>query len=161
MHRHQARGDETVVGRLTKIADPALNRLSFTALLPALVERTFEALSAEGVVLYLADDAGVLQVRASMGDGVDVDAAPDVVALVANTLMRHRDGRAGAVAIVSEGSLIGVLFARSHDRRFTDEDMLLLQVAGNRCASAAVAAQLRASRRRLEATTKPAIPIPR
>lgn len=161
MHRNQPQVDQTVVGRLTQIADPALNRLSFTALLPALVERTAEALGAEGVVLYLADETGILQVRASVGDGVDVDAAPDLVALVADTQMRHRDGRAGAVAIVSEGVLIGVLFARSHDRRFSDEDMLLLQVAGNRCASAAAAAQLRATKRRLEAGARPGIPVPR
>jgi len=40
-------------------------------------------------------------------------------------------------------------------------DMLLLQVAGNRCASAAAAAQLRATKRRLEAGARPGIPVPR
>jgi len=154
MHLVPGAHDDSVVTRLAHLADPALNRLSFLAMLPAMAERASDVLEADGVVLFLTDDTGELRVRAHVGDGVYEDEIPEVVRRVAATLFAARDGRTGAVALVSEGSLLGVLFARSHDRRFSDDDMLLLQVAANRCAGAAAAARLRATQRKLETKGK-------
>src|SRR3954454_1488124 len=166
--------------RLQLVADAALEHLDLEALLEAVVARTRGLLDVDTATVLLVDEDGDTllaraaaglegeveqRVRVPIGRGfagrVAATRAPVVIpeldlAEVVNPLLRARGLRslAGVPLLVRE-ELLGVLHVGSVPHRsFTDDEVVLLQLAGNRIAAALANALLyqreREARKRLE-----------
>ncbi len=160
------RTDDDAQDRLRKIAavtDSALAHLDTERLLNELLERVRELLHADtATVLLLDSSGGQLLAAAAVGieeevrqgvrvpigrgfaGGIAINRAPAVVDHVDNTTVinpllweRGLKGLAG-VPLLAEGKLIGVLHVGTvAQQRFTEADIQLLQVVGDRIALAA------------------------
>ena len=175
------RGDDADrVRRLQLVTDAALAHLRLDDLLAALLARTREALEVDTCAILLLDQAtNELVARAAVGIEEEVERgvripvgagfAGKIVAEKRPVVLEHVDERHVVnpilwekgikkllgVPLVVESSVIGVLHVgRLEPRAFTDEDVELLQLVGDRTAIAIEHARLfeaeRAARLRLE-----------
>lgn len=150
------------VRNLQSVSDTALASLHLADLLPELLGRVREILAADTVViLLLAEDGRELLVRASVGleqevaEGMRIPVGKGIAGQIAarrapmvvedlsrveiwSPILRDRGLRSllGAPLIV-EGRLIGVVHVGTFtDRRFTEHETWLLQLAADRIATA-------------------------
>jgi signal transduction histidine kinase/ActR/RegA family two-component response regulator len=158
--RAEAEHSAESIRRLQAVTDSALARLTIDDLLREMLARIRELLATDSAaVLLLTEDGQSLSVRATIGwdeaaTGLSVpfgkgvagsiaeSRAPLVVedlsavAVVNPALRRNARSLIGAPLIV-EGRLIGVIHSETtRPRRFTEEDMRLLQLAADRVALA-------------------------
>src|SRR5262249_43522137 len=158
--RAEAEHSAENIRRLQALTDSALGRLTLDDLLREMMARIRELLSTDSAaILLLTEDGQSLSVRATIGwagaaTGLSVpigqgvagciaeSRAPlvveDIAALEAPSPVLRRNARSliGAPLIV-EGRLIGVIHAdTTRPRRFTEEDVRLLQLAADRVALA-------------------------
>lgn len=167
------------IAQLQSITDAALIHLSLDQLFEELLGRLREVLGADSVTVLLLDhDEGVLRIRATSGlerqaehrlevpFGVGVagriasEARPMVVADLGRTravspfLGRTLRSLVG-VPILQHGRVWGVLHVGSvRPRRFTDEDVVLLELVASRLAPAIENADLHQAERRARATAQ-------
>jgi PAS domain S-box-containing protein len=164
--RAEAEHSAESIRRLQALTDSALARLTLDDLLYEMLDRIRELLAADSaVMLLLTEDGQALTVRATVGFDEDAtgliipvgegvagsiaaNRAPliveDLSAVEAPNPILRRNARSliGAPLIV-EGRLIGVIHANAIQlRRFTEDDVRLLQLAADRVALAIEHARL-------------------
>jgi FixJ family two-component response regulator/anti-sigma regulatory factor (Ser/Thr protein kinase) len=164
--RAEAEAMAGTLGRLERLTDAAMANLSFEDLLNELLGHVTDMLNADtGAILLLDEDRNVLQVRAArglygevesrltipMGSGfagriaserrsfvIDDVAEADVMSPVLSSTVSSLLG----VPLPAEDRIIGVLHVGSIEpRKFTAEDTVVLQLAGDRVARAIERAQ--------------------
>ncbi len=168
------------VRRLQSVTDAALAHLQLDDLLAALLERTRQALEVDTcAILLLDEDTNELVARAALGIEEEVEQGvripvgggfagriaaekqPVVLedvdhAHVLNPILREKGIKSMmGVPLVVEGEALGVLHVGSLvPRKFTDQEVELLQLVGDRAALAIEHARLfeaeRAARQRIE-----------
>jgi PAS domain S-box-containing protein len=154
------------IRRLQQVTDSALKRLTLDDLLREMLARIRDLLATDSAaILLLTEDAQSLSVRAAIGleermtglsvpfgrgvaGSIAASRAPLVVEdlsaveVVNPVLLRNARSLIGAPLIV-EGRLIGVIHANTtRPRRFTEDDVRLLQLAADRVALAVEHARL-------------------
>jgi PAS domain S-box-containing protein len=164
--RAEAEHSAESILRLQALTDSALGRLAFDDLLREMLARIRELLETDAAtILLLTEDGQSLSTRATIGLEGDVTGplipvgrgvagsiatsrAPLIVEdlrtwdVINPVLRRNARSLIGAPLIV-EGRLIGVIHAGStRPRRFTDDDVRLLQLAADRVAMAIEHARL-------------------
>jgi serine phosphatase RsbU (regulator of sigma subunit)/FixJ family two-component response regulator/anti-sigma regulatory factor (Ser/Thr protein kinase) len=164
--RVEAEAMAGTLGRLSRLTDAAMANLSFEDLLNELLGHVTDMLNADtAAILLLDEERNVLQVRAARGlDGevesrltipvgagfagrivserrsivIDDVAEADVLSPVLSSTVSSLLG----VPLPAEDRLIGVLHVGSIEpRKFTAEDTVVLQLAGDRAARAIERAQ--------------------
>ncbi len=158
---------------LEYVTEAALSTLAADDLLRELLARTRQVLAADtATILLLSDDHQSLTVRASHGLEEEVKARvtipvgrsfagriaatgePMIVNDLAETevvspLLRQRLCSVIGAPLRAHGHLIGVLYAATiHPRRFTNDDLRLLQVVADRAALSIESSQLYEAERR-------------
>ena len=178
------RRSDRALADVDEVTDSALGLLPLDALLRELLERITVAVSSDTAAILLVDESrGVLVARAAMGieeevrRGVTIPvgagfagriaqegeplAIPDVDhADILNPLLRER-GIASllGVPLLVEGRVIGVLHVGTLQRRdFSDDDVRLLRVAGDRAAMAIDRADMSEQRHLAEALQRTLMP---
>jgi PAS domain S-box-containing protein len=158
--RAEAEHSADSIRRLQAVTDSALARLTLDDMLREMLARIRELLETDSAaVLLLTEDGQSLSVRATIGwdeaaTGVSVpfgqgvagsiaaSRAPLIVddisaAEVANPVLRRNARSLIGAPLIVEGRLIGVIHAETtRPRRFTEEDMRLLQLVADRVALA-------------------------
>lgn len=151
-----------ILERLQRVADAALLPLALDEVLEALLQRVCDELEVDAAVFLVRDrERDVLIVRASTGfdeesgrpvevpfgqgftGQIAVEQRPIVIEDVAAASEHSPDLRLKAirslagVPLLAEGHLVGVLeVGARRSRRFTDQDVTLLRLAGDRAALA-------------------------
>jgi PAS domain S-box-containing protein len=154
------------IRRLQSLTDSALVRLTLDDLLREMLVRIRELLATDSAaILLLTEDGQSLSVRATIGLGegatgqsvpvgqgvagsIAASRAPLVVedisaAEVISPVLRQNASSLIGAPLIVEGRLIGVIHANTtQPRRFTDDDIRLLQLAADRVALAIEHARL-------------------
>jgi sigma-B regulation protein RsbU (phosphoserine phosphatase) len=142
---------------LQRVTDAALSSLSLERLLPEIVGRLREALQVENAALLLKEDDRLLALRAAAGLEADssfhlavgegfagrvaesrepLAISGEQLQMVRNPALRELRSLLG-VPLLLQGEVIGVVHVGSRvERAFTDEDVELLRLAGDRVALA-------------------------
>jgi PAS domain S-box-containing protein len=164
--RAEAEHSAESIRRLQAVTDSGFVRLTLDDLLYEMLDRIRELLAADSaVILLLTEDGQALTVRATIGLGegatgqivplgegvagsIAASRAPlivedlSAVKVINPALRRNTRSLIGAPLIV-EGRLIGVIHANAiRPRRFTEDDVRLLQLAADRVALAIEHARL-------------------
>jgi PAS domain S-box-containing protein len=164
--RAEAEHSAESIRRLQQLTDSALKRLTLDDLLREMLARIRELLATDsGAILLLAEDGRSLSDRATIGlceaatglsiplgrgvaGSIAASRAPlivedlSAVEVINPSLRQNASSLIGAPLIV-EGRLIGVIHVNTtRPRRFTEEDMRLLQLAADRVALAIEHARL-------------------
>jgi PAS domain S-box-containing protein len=164
--RAEAEHSAESIRRLQAVTDGAFVRLSLDDLLYEMLDRIRELLATDSAaILLLTEDGQALTVRATIGfDGeatgmrvqvgegvagsIAANRAPLIVGDLSAVEMVNPDLRRNARSLIGaplivEGRLIGVIHAdATQPRRFTEEDVRLLQLAADRVALAIEHARL-------------------
>ena len=164
--RAEAEHSAESIRRLQAVTDSAFVRLTLDDLLYEMLDRIRELLAADSaVILLLTEDGQALTVRATIGfeedaTGLIIPVGKGVAGSIAasrtplivedlsavdviNPVLRHNTHSLIGAPLIVEGRLIGVIHAGAKQlRRFTDEDVRLLQLAADRVALAIEHARL-------------------
>lgn len=153
--RTRAAADRQVAARarhLNRITEAALVHMTVDEMLPELLTRLREALAVDSAVVLLADEQGMLSVRACIGAHDDegrvvvgqgfagrVVSERRPVAVSADELVGMSDPCTGnlrslvGVPLLGNSETVGVLqIGSKSERTFTTEDVSLLELAANR-----------------------------
>ncbi len=122
---------EIVAGMQALVAATLAHR-SLDGILRELVAQVRGVLGADHAAIALSDESGALAIAASEPEETDAEPFARQVAEARDAMLAHDDTLVG-VPLVPEGEVTGVLVAGvAPPRKFTNEDLTLLRLAGER-----------------------------
>ena len=130
--RAEAERVTEIVAGMQALVDATLAHRSLDGILRELVAQVRGVLGADHAAIALSDESGALAIAASEPEETDAEPFARQVAEARDAMLAHDDTLVG-VPLVPEGEVTGVLVAGvAPPRKFTNEDLTLLRLAGER-----------------------------